>query len=129
MKRGRFMDEVIKEVKEIVERECEGLRVTYAAKTGWLLLKTKDKNKGIGAIRINKKSFITLYVDTKKNYFLKDCTKITDPNTIDIQSRLSGNFVQNKIRVIDENFIYLITEILNDLIENDKLQLDTRIRN
>lgn len=118
-------------IKEIIENECgKNVRLQYAAKPGWLLIKTAEKNKGVGAIRLNKNSFITLYIDTKEGYLLEDKIKSLDEydNVIDIQSKTTGNFVQNKIKLFNENVIDFAVKVINKVFEDNGVQTGRRVR-
>jgi hypothetical protein len=119
-------------IKEIIEMTCEEkVKLIFAEKPGWLLMKTADKNKGIGAIRLNKNSFITLYVDTNEGYLLED--KITELETfkgkiIDINSKVTGNFVQNKIKLYSEDAIEFAIELINKVFNEGAVFTGKRIR-
>ncbi|HLO11529.1 MAG TPA: hypothetical protein VK190_04670 [Pseudoneobacillus sp.] len=119
-------------LKEIIEMECgDKVRVVYAEKPGWLLLKTVDKQKGIGAIRLNKNSFITLYLDTKEGIKLEDHLKTLptyEAKVANIQSKQTGNFVQNKIKLFNEDLLDFVTEVINKVFNEDMIQTGKRIR-
>lgn len=119
-------------IKEIIEETCgELVKLNYAEKPGWLLMKTAEKNKGVGAIRLNKNSFITLYVDTKEDYILED--KMSELETfkgtiIDIQSKPTGNFVQNKIKLFSEDAIEFVVEVIVKVFNEQGVYTGKRIR-
>lgn len=119
-------------IKEIIEMECgDKVKLNFAEKPGWLLMKTAERNKGIGAIRLNKNSFITLYLDTKENYMLD--TKLKELATfeqkvMDVQSKLTGNFVQNKIKLYNEDTIDFVIEVINKTFEESGVHTEKRIR-
>lgn len=119
-------------IKEIIEETCgELVKLNYAEKPGWLLMKTAEKNKGVGAIRLNKNSFITLYVDTKEDYILED--KMSELETfkgtiIDIQSKPTGNFVQNKIKLFSEDAIEFVVEVIVKVFNEEGVYTGKRIR-
>lgn len=119
-------------VKEIIEAICgDKVVLQYAAKPGWLLMKTAERLKGVGAIRLNKNSFITLYIDTKEGYLLADQLKTLDrfeAKVMDIQSKLTGNFVQNKIKLYNEDTIDFVTEVINKVFEDNGVYTGKRIR-
>lgn len=119
-------------IKEIIEETCgELVKLNYAEKPGWLLMKTAEKNKGVGAIRLNKNSFITLYVDTKEDYILEN--KMSELETfkgtiIDIQSKPTGNFVQNKIKLFSEDAIEFVVEVIVKVFNEQGVYTGKRIR-
>lgn len=119
-------------IKEIIEIECgDKVKLYYAEKPGWLLIKTAERNKGIGAIRLNKNSFITLYIDTKEGYLLENEIKNIqsfESKVIDIQSKPTGNFVQNKIKLYNEDAIDFVIEVINKVFEEDMVHTGKRIR-
>jgi hypothetical protein len=119
-------------LKEIIEMECgDKVRVQFAEKPGWLLLKTAERQKGIGAIRMNKNSFITLYIDTKQDVMLEESLKTLpsyENKVASIQSKISGNFVQNKIKLYNENLIDFVIEVLNKVFDEDMVYTGKRIR-
>lgn len=110
-------------IKEIIEMECgDKVKLYYAEKPGWLLIKTTERNKGIGAVRLNKNSFITLYIDTKEGYLLENEIKNIqsfESKVIDIQSKPTGNFVQNKIKLYNEDTIDFVIEVINKVFDED----------
>jgi hypothetical protein len=118
-------------IKEIVETECnENVKVVVAEKPGWLLLKTVERMKTIGCIRLNKNSFITLYIDTKEGILLEDeLKKLTSFKNVDIKSRPTGNFVQNKFKLFTEDQIDLVIEAVNYVFEKDIVKTGKRVRN
>lgn len=119
-------------IKEIIEIECwDKVKLYYAEKPGWLLIKTAERNKGIGAIRLNKNSFITLYIDTKEGYLLENEIKNVESfesKVIDIQSKPTGNFVQNKIKLYNEDSIDFVIEVINKVFNEDMVHTGKRIR-
>lgn len=119
-------------LKEIIEMECgDKVKVVYAEKDGWLLLKTAEKQKGIGAIRMNKNSFITLYIDTKEDRPLEDMLKTLpsfESKVANIQSKNSGNFIQNKIKLYNEDLLDFVIEVINKVFEDDMVYTGKRIR-
>lgn len=119
-------------IKDIIEMECgDKVKLNFAEKEGWLLIKTAEKNKGIGAIRLNKKSFITLYLDTKEGYLLDgkiQNLKTYENKVIDINSKITGNFVQNKIKLFNENAIDFVIDVINMSFEENGIQTGKRIR-
>lgn len=119
-------------IKEIIEMECgDKVKLYYAEKPGWLLIKTAERNKGIGAIRLNKNSFITLYIDTKEGYLLENEIKNIQSfksKVIDIQSKPTGNFVQNKIKLYNEDTIDFVIEVINKVFDEDMAHTGKRIR-
>lgn len=119
-------------IKEIIEIECgDKVRLLFAEKEGWLLIKTADKNKGIGAIRLNKKSFLTIYLDTKQGYLLSDkIYKLPSlkEKIIDINSKTTGNFVQNKIKLFNEDAIDFVIDVINMIFDEDGVKTGKRIR-
>lgn len=119
-------------IKEIIEIECrDKVKLYYAEKPGWLLIKTAERNKGIGAIRLNKNSFITLYIDTKEGYLLENEIKNVESfesKVIDIQSKPTGNFVQNKIKLYNEDTIDFVIEVINKVFNEDMVHTGKRIR-
>jgi hypothetical protein len=119
-------------IKEIIEMECgDKVKLYYAEKPGWLLIKTAERNKGIGAIRLNKNSFITLYIDTKEGYLLENELKNLESfesKVIDVQSKPTGNFVQNKIKLYNEDTIDFVIEVINKVFNEDMVHIGKRIR-
>lgn len=119
-------------IKEIIEMECgDKVKLYYAEKPGWLLIKTTERNKGIGAVRLNKNSFITLYIDTKEGYLLENEIKNIqsfESKVIDIQSKPTGNFVQNKIKLYNEDTIDFVIEVINKVFDEDMVHTGKRIR-
>jgi hypothetical protein len=118
-------------IKEIVEVECEDkVKVIVAEKPGWLLLKTTERMKTVGCIRLNKNSFITLYIDTKEGFLLEDeLRKLPNFKNVDIKSRPTGNFVQNKFKFFSEDQIDLVIEAVNYVFEKDIVKTGKRVRN
>jgi hypothetical protein len=118
-------------IKDIVEMETsEYVKVTVAEKPNWLLIKTVERLKTIGCIRLNKNSFITLYIDTKEGVLLeKELLKIEGFTGVDIKSRPTGNFTQNKIKLFSETQIDLVTKAINYVFEKDIVKLGKRVRN
>jgi hypothetical protein len=119
-------------LKEIIEMECGNrVKISYADKEGWLLLKTADRLKGIGAIRMNKNSFITLYIDTKEGVKLEEELKSLptyESKVAQIQSKPSGNFTQNKIKIHNEDLLDFVTEVINKVFEDNLVHTEKRIR-
>lgn len=118
-------------IKEIVEMECgEKVKVTYAEKPGWLLLKTIQRLKTVGCIRLNKNSFITLYLDTRDGIQLeKELPEtIQKFKKVDIKSRQTGNFTQNKFKFMTDTDIDLLTEAINFVFNKDIVMVNKRIR-
>jgi hypothetical protein len=119
-------------IKEIIEMECgEKVKLNFAEKPGWLLMKTAERNKGVGAIRLNKNSFITLYLDTKEGYMLDEKLKeftTFETKVIDVQSKVTGNFVQNKIKLYNEDTIDFVTQVINKVFEDEGVHTGKRIR-
>lgn len=119
-------------IKEIIEMECgDKVKLYYAENPGWLLIKTTERNKGIGAVRLNKNSFITLYIDTKEGYLLENEIKNIqsfESKVIDIQSKPTGNFVQNKIKLYNEDTIDFVIEVINKVFDEDMVHTGKRIR-
>lgn len=136
MKGVVYMENRIKEelnlIKEIIESECgDKIKLIFAEKPGWLLMKTAERNKGIGAIRLNKKSFLTLYIDTKEEYLLADKIHELDSfkgRDIDVVSKKTGNFVQNKIKLLNENAIDFVIDVINKCFDENAVQIGKRIR-
>lgn len=125
--------ETLNLIKEIVEVECSSyIKVIVAEKPGWLLLKTTERMKTVGCIRVNKNSFITLYLDTKEGVLLEDeLMKLESFNknkSVDIKSRQTGNFVQNKIKLFTEDQIDLVIDAINQVFEEDTVKTGKRIR-
>ena len=121
-------------IKDIINLECgDNVKAIIAEKPGWLLLKTSDKMKTIGCIRLNKNSFVTLYIDTKENIMLEnELPKSLDSfkdSSIDIKSRQTGNFVQNKIKLFSENQIDLVVQALKLVFDEKVVKTGKRIRN
>lgn len=117
-------------IKEIVELESnEYIKVVVAEKPNWLLIKTGERLKTVGCIRLNKNSFITLYLDTKEGLLLEDILpKLGGFAGVDIKSRPTGNFTQNKIKLYSENQVDLISKIINYSFKNDIVKLGKRVR-
>jgi hypothetical protein len=117
-------------IKELVELEIGNkVKANIAEKPGWLLLKTLDKMKTFGCVRLNKNSFVTLYIDTKEDILLsKELLKLKSFNNVDIKSRQTGNFVQNKIKLVNESQVDLIMEALNYVFNQDIVKTEKRIR-
>lgn len=117
-------------IKDIIELE-NGIYVkaVIAEKPGWLLLKTIEKMKTVGCIRLNKNSFITLYLDTKEGILLsEELLKLESFKDVDIKSRPTGNFVQNKIKLVTENQIDLVVEAINHVFSNEIVKIEKRVR-
>lgn len=119
-------------LKEIIEMECgEKVKVAFAEKPGWLLLKTAEHKRGFGAIRMNKNSFITLYIDTKIGFNLDEKLKDLasfENKVANIQSKENENFVQNKIKLFNEDLLDFVIEVLNKVFDEDMVQTGKRIR-
>lgn len=117
-------------VKEIVELESAShVRLTVAEKPNWLLIKTNERLKTVGCIRLNKNSFITLYLDTKEGVLLEELLPSIGGFTgVDIKSRPTGNFTQNKIKLFSESQVDLISKAINYIFDNDMVKLGKRIR-
>lgn len=128
------MREEINIVKTFIEEECgdNNVKVVYAEKNEWLLLKTADRNKTFGAVRFNKNSFASLYLDTKANYnmfeILRGNNEYKDMQA-DIQSRLLGNFIQNKIKFYNEDQIMYLIRLINKVMNEDSIHIDKKVRN
>lgn len=120
-------------IKGLLEEHFkEDVKVVYSEKNEWLILKTRQTNKTFGAVRFNKNTFASLYLDTKLNYNMKE--KISEDkkynnSIIDIQSRILGNFIQNKIKFfnIDQTNIFL--NIINKLLQEDGMFTSKKVRN
>lgn len=117
-------------IKELIEMECgDKVKAVIAEKPGWLLLKTADRMKTIGCIRLNKNSFITLYIDTKEDFLLQQIlNNLNSFQNVDIKSRPTGNFVQNKFKLVSENQIDLVIEAINYVFDNDIVKTGKRVR-
>lgn len=117
-------------IKDIIELENgKNVKAVIAEKPGWLLLKTIEKMKTVGCIRLNKNSFITLYLDTKEGMLLsEEFLKLESFKDVDIKSRPTGNFVQNKIKLVTENQIDLVVEAINYVFNNNIVKIGKRVR-
>lgn len=118
-------------IKELIELDSgHNVKAVIAEKPGWLLLKTIERMKTIGCIRLNKNSFITLYIDTKEGILLEEeLKKIPEFKNVDIKSRPTGNFVQNKIKLFSENQFDLAIKAINHVFDKDIVKVGKRIRN
>lgn len=128
------MKKEINLVKTLIEEgtKDKNVKVVYAEKQEWLLLKTMDRSKTFGAIRFNKNSFVTIYLDTKEGYKMSDMLENTEEfqnRLADVQSREIGNFVQNKIKVYTEDASYLINKLILQVMEDDSIHITKKIRN
>lgn len=124
--------EEINIVKTFIEEECtNNVKVVYAEKNEWLLLKTADRNKTFGAVRFNKNSFASLYLDTKENYNMFEILRNNEEYKnmqADIQSRTLGNFVQNKIKFYNEDQIIFLLKLINKVMEEDAIHITKKVR-
>lgn len=120
-------------IRTTINEDCKDyVSAYYAGKNDWLLIKTADRNKGIGAIRVNKNSFITFYLDTKKDYDLSAVLEeinFTHQNVMfDLSSKESGNFIKNKIKLYDEQDLNFVIAILKKVFKDGGAQTERRIR-
>jgi hypothetical protein len=124
--------EEINIVKQFIEEECKNnVKVVYSEKNEWLLLKTADRNKTFGAVRFNKNSFASLYLDTKDNYNMLDLLRKDEEYKnmqADIQSRVLGNFIQNKIKFYNEDQIIYLLKLINKVMEDDSIHITKKVR-
>lgn len=128
------MKKEINLVKTLIEEgtKDKNVKVVYAEKQEWLLLKTMDRSKTFGAIRFNKNSFVTMYLDTKEGYKMSDMLENTEEfknRLADVQSREIGNFVQNKIKIYTEDASHLINQLIIQVMEDDSIHITKKIRN
>lgn len=123
----------INEVKNLIEEKCvNNVKVVYSEKNEWLLLKTLDRNKTFGAVRFNKNSFATLYLDTKDYYNMFEITKNEDTYKnmqAEVQSRELGNFIQNKFKFYNEGQIDYLLGLINRVMIEDAIHITKKIRN
>ena len=119
-------------VKQLIEDKCtNNVKVVYSEKNEWLLLKTADRNKTFGAVRFNRNSFATLYLDTKEDYnmyeLLRENEEYKDMQA-DVQSRVLGNFIQNKIKLFNERQVDYLLKLINMVMEDNSIHITKKIR-
>lgn len=121
--------ETIYTIKEQLDKEFSDSIITVVAeKTGWLLLKDRITAKTFGCIRSNKLSFITLYIDTKEDVVLENLSQSPYFSSIDIKTRNTGNFNQNKFKFKTEDQMLLVSAILKLVTESKYIKTDNKIR-
>lgn len=123
------MKDTLWEVKLLLsEKFQEDITVNIADKPGWLILKQKRNGKTFGCIRLNKRSFITLYIDTKESINLSVLNQTEVFKNIDIQSRTTGNFTQNKFKFKKESEMPLVISIIRLVLESGYIKTGEKIR-
>lgn len=123
----------LNELRELIERRSadKNVKVVYAEKQEWLLLKTADRGKTFGAIRFNKNSYVTLYLDTKEFYnmsVLIHLDSMYQGMQADIQSSLKGNFIQNKFKFYNEEQKDYIPTLINKVVSEDGIHVTKKVR-
>lgn len=116
-------------MKNIIEKSIGDIVIVVTAeKPDWLILKDKKLEKTFGCIRLNKRSFATLYIDSKDKYNLSEKFNIPQFKDVDIKSRLTGNFYQNKFNFHRSKDIKLIIAAIYLSLTNNYAKVEDKIR-
>lgn len=121
----------VNDIKEALDIACIfNVRVVYAGKPEWLLLKTASRGKTFGCIRANKLSFASLYLDLKESYDLlektKDNPKFSDlPNIAKRKSKI--NFAQYVIRLNTEKDFMTAISLIEKVINDNAVKIENKL--
>ncbi|GMA59566.1 hypothetical protein NZD89_08540 [Alicyclobacillus fastidiosus] len=110
------------ELKGLIESRCRDVKVWFLEQAEWLLLKTAG-DQAFGAIRLNQKPLVTLYVDTQTGHPLDSLLRL---NGIRVDSRIKEDYIDNKIDVEDD--AYVIPSIIDYAVSLGIVKTGSRVR-
>lgn len=122
----------VNDIKEAIDIACIfNVRVVYAGKPEWLLLKTASRGRTFGCIRANKLSFASLYLDLKESYDLLEKTK--DDPRFSTLSRITTkkakmNYFEYKIKLNTEKDFMTAVSLIEKVINDNAVKVENKLR-